>query len=133
MIAEDHAESKEASKKIYECIRDKLLSSAGDYKLPIMYVVDSILKNAKGLYVTLFEEDAPKWMPSVYRALPDEARRAKLRKVWDTWKDFSLFRDDKWMEMGECFDSEGNDASISPIPSSPLCASLVAGIPRSVR
>ena len=134
MIAEDHAESKEAAKKIYDCIRNKLLSSSGDHKLPIMYVIDSILKNAKGCYITLFEEDAPTWMQSVYLALPDETRRFKLKKVWNTWKDFGLFREDIWKAMGECFDVDSNAGSMSPSrPSSPLSSSLAAGIPRSVR
>ncbi|CAB9499366.1 PCF11, cleavage and polyadenylation factor subunit, homolog (Saccharomyces cerevisiae) [Seminavis robusta] len=132
MIAEDHSESKEAARRVYDCIREKLLSSSGDHKLPIMYVIDSILKNARGAYIGFFEQDAPKWMPSVYRALPDETRRNKLKKVWNTWKDFSLFAPDKWKAMGECFESDNTDGSTSPRSSSPLGGSnLVAGIPRS--
>ena len=133
MIAEDHANSKEASKKIYECIRTKLLFANGDHKLPIIYVIDSILKNARGCYIGLFEDDAKSWMKSVYRALPDETRRTKLKKVWNTWKDFSLFSIEKWRAMGECFDGSASSGEKSPRSSSPLGGTLAAGIPRSVR
>lgn len=133
MIAEDHADSKEASRKIYECIRTKLLFANGDHKLPIIYVIDSILKNARGCYIGLFEDDAKTWMKAVYRALPDEPRRAKLKKVWNTWKDFSLFSTEKWKAIGECFEGSGSSGDKSPRSSSPLGATLAAGIPRSVR
>ena len=133
MIAEDHADSKEDAKKLYDCIREKLLSSSGDHKLPIMYVIDSILKNARGCYIGFFEDEAPTWMPEVYKALPDEARRTKLKRVWNTWKDFTLFSNDKWKAMGECFDSDAAGDGEETRSSSPLGGNLVAGIPRSVR
>ena len=133
MIAEHHADSKDASKKIYECIRTKLLFANGDHKLPIFYVIDSILKNARGCYIGLVEEDAASWMKSVYRALPDETRRSKLKKVWNTWKDFSLFSTEKWRAMGECFEGSGGGGEKSPRSSSPMGGgNLAAGIPRSV-
>ena len=144
MVAEDHANSKESAQKVYDCIRGKLLSSAGDHKLPIMYVIDSILKNARGAYIGLFEDDAKTWMSSVYRSLPDETTRSKLKRVWKTWNDFSLFPQEKWMAIGECFEGDdGNNnnlknnnsqsGSSSPRSSSPLGSSTtVAGIPRSV-
>lgn len=133
MIAEDHADSKEASKKLYECIRTKLLFASGDHKLPIIYVIDSILKNARGCYIGLFEDDAQTWMNSVYRALPDEDTRSKLKRVWNTWKDFSLFSTEKWKAIGACFEGSGNSGERSPRSSSPSGATLAAGIPRSVR
>ena len=133
MVAEDHAESMDSAKKIYDCIRGQLLAANGDYKLPIMYVIDSILKNAKGCYIGFFEDDASSWMGSVYRSLPNETTRSKLKKVYKTWNDFSLFPLDKWKAMGECFNDDNDDTgSRSPRSSDPSGAGTVAGIPRSV-
>lgn len=136
MVAEDHADAKDSAQKVYDCIRGQLLAANGDHKLPIMYVIDSILKNAKGCYIQFFEDDASSWMASVYKSLPDDATRAKLKKVYKTWNDFSLFPLDKWKAMGECFqdDANNNDAgSRSPRSSDQPGASIVAGIPRTVR
>ena len=142
MVAEDHADSQNSAQKVYDCIRGQLLSASGDHKLPLMYVIDSILKNARGCYITLFQDDAESWMASVYRSLPDDATRTKLKKVYKTWNDFSLFPLDKWKAMGECFqddginnNSGGGNANANPGSSSDhraAGASIVAGIPRTV-
>ena len=145
MVAEDHANSKGAAQKVYDCIRGKLLTANGDHKLPIMYVMDSILKNARGSYPGLLEEDAATWMTSVYRDVPNETTRGKLKRVWKTWNDFSLFSsEDKWLAMGTCFDEDLSHSSsqnatqrgaLTPGSASPISAGAgaVAGIPRTVR
>lgn len=130
MVAEDHADSQDSAQKVYDCIRGQLLSASGDHKLPLMYVIDSILKNARGCYIKMFEDDAGSWMASVYRSLPDDVTRAKLKKVYKTWSDFSLFPLDKWKAMGECFQDDDNTAKSRS--SDKGGGSIVAGIPRTV-
>jgi pre-mRNA cleavage complex 2 protein Pcf11 len=104
MIAEDYADSEKSAAAIYNCIREPLLSSSvsSDRKLPLVYVVDSILKNVRGSFIPVIEKDAKTWMPIVYGVLNEE-NRARLKKVWNTWKEFKLFQDESWKEMGKCF------------------------------
>ncbi len=115
MVAEDHAESFRNAELIYNIIRASLISMAVhcDRKLPLVYLVDSILKNVKGEFIPIVEKDAANWIPVVYRALPEE-KRAKLEKVWNLWNKAgtSVFAKDKWEEMGRCF-SEKSSASSS--------------------
>lgn len=133
MIAEDHGESKISSKKVYDCIREKLLSASGDHILPIIYVIDSILKNVKGSYINLMEEDGKQWIPIVYKQLSDETRKGKLKRVWNTWKDFNIFDIEKWNEMGECFNNNNNENNGSNnSPKSSTTSNSVMGIPRAV-
>jgi pre-mRNA cleavage complex 2 protein Pcf11 len=107
MIAEDYSISfPHSCTKIYHAIRDLLLSREvkPDCKLPLVYVIDSILKNVKGLYVDIMKKDIQTWMQYVYDILyGDEASRTRLRKVWDTWNRFQIFNEDEWKEMGQCF------------------------------
>lgn len=136
MVAEDHADSKESARKVYECIRNQLLAARGDHILPVMYVLDSILKNARGYYIQLFTNDATEWMRSVYLSLPNEATRAKLKKVYKTWSDFNLFPLDVWNAVGECLNDDNiNDTRINVVASSSgtVGGTIVAGIPRAVR
>ena len=110
MIAEDYADSPKDASKICQLIRSRLMSTnvRDDHKLPLVYVVDSILKNVRGTYVTLMEEDILAWMPIVASALPehDERRgRPKLKKVWMLWKDSGIFPLDVWQKLGQYFTS----------------------------
>jgi hypothetical protein len=109
MVAEDHANSKPNARAIYECITQPLISKKvpSDRKLPLVYVIDSILKNVKGEFVSIIEQDAKKWMPVVYNAI-SETGRTKLKKVWILWKDSGFFQESSWKEMGTCFDSDGS-------------------------
>eukprot|EP00978_Attheya_sp_CCMP212_P028212 scaffold96856_cov54-Attheya_sp.AAC.2 len=111
MVAEDHADSPSSAAAIYGCIRDPLLSPtvAAGCKLPLVYVMDSILKNVKGEYIKLIEEDAHEWMPVVHKALGEE-QRAKLKRVWNTWREFRIFPEDKLKRMGQCFVDAEQDA-----------------------
>ena len=68
MIAEDYSISFPiSSNKIYNAIKEFLLSNSImlECKLPLVYVMDSILKNAKGLYVEIMRKDH-QWMKEVY-------------------------------------------------------------------
>lgn len=104
MVAEDHADSEMNAAAIYDVIRNPLVSStiSSDYKLPLVYVIDSILKNVKGKFIPVIEKDAKSWMPVVHQALPED-KRAKLKKVWNLWREAGVFEEAKWREMGQCF------------------------------
>ena len=104
MVAEDHAESKTNAGAIYKLIREPLISKAvpAARKLPLVYVVDSILKNVKGKYIPVIEQDANTWLPIVFQELPDD-QRVKLKKVYDLWKDVGIFSEVSWRQMGASF------------------------------
>ncbi|KAG7359602.1 RNA polymerase II-binding domain containing protein [Nitzschia inconspicua] len=115
MVAEDHADSSRSAAAIYNVIRQPLVAPNvhSDRKLPLVYVIDSILKNVKGEFIPIIENDAKNWMPLVYKALPDD-KRVKLKKVWNLWKEAGVFSStERWEEMGLCFsgvDANGGDA-----------------------
>ncbi len=122
MIAEDYSKSYHKScLEIYNVIKELLLSHEmkPGCKLPLVYVIDSILKNAKGLYVDIMKDDfnnisssgrgveIQNWMDDVYNFLQnDEMSRQKLRKVWNTWEHFNIFPHETWTKIGECFIEE---------------------------
>jgi pre-mRNA cleavage complex 2 protein Pcf11 len=105
MVAEDFAASARMAAALYGTIRTPLLSASvpRENKLPLVYVVDSLLKNVKGNFTGLIESDAKNWMPVVYEQMPSDEHRAKLRRVWESWKTFQLFSDQSWEDMGVCF------------------------------
>jgi hypothetical protein len=105
MVAEDHSDSAKNAALIYGVIRKPLVSTNvhSDRKLPLVYVIDSILKNVKGRYIPIIEKDVKEWMPVVYNAISDD-KRVKLKKVWNLWRDAGIFSSkESWEEMGECF------------------------------
>jgi pre-mRNA cleavage complex 2 protein Pcf11 len=102
MVAEDHADSRHNAAAIYNVIRKRLIEANVDYKLPLVYVIDSILKNVKGNYIKVIEQDVKTWMPIVHQALSED-NGVKLKKVWNLWKDGCIFEESKWREMGSCF------------------------------
>jgi len=107
MIAEDHATSKSSAKALYQiikgCLCDPKLSR--ENVLPIVYVVDSILKNARGQYITLIEDDASDWLAAVYPKL-QQTQKLKLKKVWKTWNDYKIFAPESLKVMNQCFASD---------------------------
>lgn len=112
MVAEDHADSKQSAAALYDCIRKPLISAdvSRDRKLPLVYVLDSILKNVKGEFIPLVEKDAKTWMPVVYQVLPEDQQQ-KLKRVWNMWRDVNLFSETNWKEMGACFSAEATTTS----------------------
>jgi len=108
MIAEDYsaAHLQKSSFSLYQCIRSLLVSKnvSPDRKLPLVYVVDSILKNVRSTsyYIDIMRMDIPEWMSIVHSVL-NEVSRMKLRRVWITWKEFQLFPENDWKKMGKCF------------------------------
>jgi hypothetical protein len=121
MVAEDHAETKASAKAIYDIIRKRIMSTSRDNLLPLVYVLDSILKNVKGKFIEVVELDVANWMPVVYRQL-QKPQQAKLKKMWKGWNDFKIFSSDSWKTMGECFNDEGASTK----------STNVAGITRTV-
>lgn len=110
MIAEDYVDSIISAEKIYHIIHHRLISTTNrDNLLPIVYVIDSILKNVKGCYIRILEKDAIHWIPIIYSKLHYETQRMKLEKVWKTWNEFKLFSVDSWKIMGQCFSNSGED------------------------
>lgn len=155
MIADDYKDSLASATKLYEILRHRLLGCKVAEKLPVIYVLDSILKNCKGCYVTIVERDAssssscgvgggggdtkttattpvaPFWMATVHHQLASQPpQQAKLQKVWRTWNEFRLFSDVAvWKAMGRCFTEAPNSAVALQTPQFPA----VAGISRTVR
>ena len=114
MAAEDFANSPTSAHIIYNCIRSRLIDrttpgiSSPDRKLPLVYVLDSLLKNVRGVYINIIQDDAASWMSTVYdifdKANNKENEKARLKKVWNTWKEFGVIKDEeKWRAIGECF------------------------------
>ncbi|KAL7548196.1 hypothetical protein ACHAWF_011488 [Thalassiosira exigua] len=113
MAAEDFASSTASASTIYNCIRSRLVDrtspgiSSPDRKLPLVYVLDSLLKNVKGVYIGIIEDDAASWMGEVYDIFDNankEEEKTRLKKVWNTWREFGVIKDEeKWKVIGQCF------------------------------
>lgn len=104
MVAEDFKDSKKAAASLYGCIRDLLMSRsiAADRKLPLVYLIDSILKNVKGQYIPLVDSDAKEWLAVAHDVVSDEQKK-KIRRVWNSWREFRLFGEESLKAMGRCF------------------------------
>ncbi len=145
---------------IYDSIKDLLLSSdiSAECKLPLVYVMDSILKNVRGYFLQLMQEDFfPKnegeaipidvdkknWMTAVYDALsqhddqhdhPHTVARSRLRRVWNTWNQppsFQLFPVSQWKAIGQCFVEEDERIQQSKLKADAM--TRAAGIERNER
>lgn len=126
MVAEDHAQNTKAANAIYRCIQQPLLQGPKEIKLPLVYVIDSILKNVKGCFTIIIQNDAKHWMPLVYTQINQE-QKEKLKKTWTSWKEFQIFNDSTWREMGACFLTNDGVAQLAATSSS----SSNGGIARS--
>jgi len=104
-IAEDYSASFQGAAAVYECFKRPLVdaSVSSDRKIPIIMAIDSILKNAKGQYIPIIEEDAKKWMPPLYDKLAPGKPRETLERVWKIWREVGIFSESSWKEMGSCF------------------------------
>ena len=113
MAAEDFASSRSSALTIYGCVLSRLVDrtspgiSSPDRKLPLVYVLDSLLKNVKGVFIDIIQDDAAHWMSTVYDIFDKakkEDEKARLKKVWNTWREFGVIKDaEKWREIGQCF------------------------------
>jgi pre-mRNA cleavage complex 2 protein Pcf11 len=82
--------------------------------------IDSILKNCKGHYTAMIEEDAKQWMPLLYGSLPSGKPRDTLERVWNIWKDVGIFSESSWKEMGSCFLTNSGLAKFQADPAKAL-------------
>ena len=112
MAAEDFASSPNSASTIHDCICSRLIDrtspgiSSPNRKIPLVYVLDSLLKNVKGVYINIIQDNAATWMSTVYNMFDEanmECEKASLRKVWNTWKEFGVIDDNKWRQIGQCF------------------------------
>lgn len=90
MLAE---ENKEHAFHIAACIENQLRSVPGSRKLPILYLIDSIVKNyPKSNYVRLFTQNIVSNFCNVFEASDERTRRSlhKLRMTWDTTHTFPI-------------------------------------------
>ena len=115
---------------IYHCIRGRIVdtSISPDNKLPLVYVLDSLLKNVKGVYVDIILDDASNWMSAVYNIFDEasnkENEKARLKRVWDSWRQQGVVKDDsRWKKIGECFSAP---VVKQTVPASPVI-DLVSG------
>ena len=106
--ADDFSELPTSASKIYNCIKTRLLVKSSPGRLiPLVYVVDSLLKNVGGSYIDIILNDASEWMGSVHDTLQksgDTSGVGGLKKVWNTWKDQGVVKNEEtWRKIGECF------------------------------
>ena len=125
MVSEDYSESLSASKTLYNIIRDRILQTKRERLLPLVYLIDSILKNAKGHFIKIVEDDAENWLALVFQKLPED-QKLNLKRVWKTWGDLNLFDSEKLKSMSRCFDRSSNSSVTQTI------STEVAGITRTV-
>jgi CID domain len=105
MIAADYRDSKISAAKLFSVWKHRLLTCNNvQEKMPIIYVLDSILKNVQGAFIQIVEEDVPyQWLSATYHILPT-VQQQKLYKVYMTWKEYNIFSSiEKWNRMGQCF------------------------------
>lgn len=106
--ADDFSEVPSSASKIYHCIRTRLLNTSSPGRLiPLVYVIDSLLKNVGGAYIDVILNNANEWMGSVYSTLQksgDTSGVGRLKKVWNTWRDQGVVKDEeRWRKIGACF------------------------------
>lgn len=123
MVAEDNASDLRSASSLYNCIRELLISPTihPERKLPLVYVIDSILKNVKQHFISLIEIDALTWIPVVYTTLDKhpntKAQKVKLRKVIQTWKDFQVFQLESVQKMITCYEDVEANSTVNKIDS----------------
>ncbi|KAJ8919283.1 hypothetical protein NQ315_003867 [Exocentrus adspersus] len=83
MLAEENSQN---AKVIVEAIETHLSKVSMDVKLPILYLIDCILKNVGGPYTTLFSQNIVSTFCGVFKAV-DEKTRGEMFKLRQTWND----------------------------------------------
>ncbi|XP_025986831.1 uncharacterized protein LOC105195218 isoform X2 [Solenopsis invicta] len=83
MLAEDNIEHASA---IVQAVESHLLKVRSDIKLPVLYLIDSIVKNVNGDYLNLFTQNIVNTFCGVFEKV-DENTRASMWKLRQTWND----------------------------------------------
>ncbi|XP_011684445.1 PREDICTED: uncharacterized protein LOC105447883 isoform X2 [Wasmannia auropunctata] len=83
MLAEDNIEHASA---IVQAVETHLQKVRSDIKLPVLYLIDSIVKNVNGDYLNLFTQNIVNTFCGVFEKV-DENTRASMWKLRQTWND----------------------------------------------
>ncbi|XP_047352069.1 pre-mRNA cleavage complex 2 protein Pcf11 isoform X1 [Vespa velutina] len=83
MLAEDNVEHAPA---IVQAVENHLQKVRSDIKLPVLYLIDSIVKNVNGTYLNLFTQNIVNTFCGVFEKV-DENTRASMWKLRQTWND----------------------------------------------
>ncbi|KAL6259064.1 hypothetical protein P5V15_008985 [Pogonomyrmex californicus] len=83
MLAEDNIEHAPA---IVQAVETHLQKVRSDIKLPVLYLIDSIVKNVNGNYLNLFTQNIVNTFCDVFEKV-DENTRASMWKLRQTWND----------------------------------------------
>ncbi|XP_066589743.1 pre-mRNA cleavage complex 2 protein Pcf11-like isoform X2 [Prorops nasuta] len=83
MLAEDNMEHAPA---IVEAVENHLQKVRSDIKLPVLYLIDSIVKNVNGAYLSLFTHNIVNTFCGVFEKV-DENTRASMWRLRQTWND----------------------------------------------
>ncbi|XP_032680257.1 uncharacterized protein LOC116848371 isoform X2 [Odontomachus brunneus] len=83
MLAEDNIDHAPA---IVQAVETHLQKVRSDIKLPVLYLIDSIVKNVNGDYLNLFTQNIVNTFCGVFEKV-DENTRASMWKLRQTWND----------------------------------------------
>ncbi|XP_049825333.1 uncharacterized protein LOC109601802 isoform X2 [Aethina tumida] len=83
MLAEENIQN---APDIVEAIETHLTKVHTDVKLPILYLIDCIVKNVRGTYTELFSQNIVSTFCSVFKVV-DEKTRAEMFKLRQTWNE----------------------------------------------
>lgn len=128
MLAEDYADDREGAEEFYKIVRSRILSAdtANACKLPLVYLVDSILNNAKGEFMAVVEDTISRVFLSVYIKIA-EAHKKKLKRLLGIWKDNERFSGETIATMeGFCSSSSLSLSSIPAVDVDDLRAMLTS-------
>jgi CID domain len=63
------------------------------FKLPLIFIIDSILQNTRGQYIPLIEIIAPEWIYVTFNMMEDKkVKIGELQRVVFSWRDFNIFQ-----------------------------------------
>ncbi|XP_066254099.1 polyadenylation and cleavage factor homolog 11-like isoform X1 [Euwallacea similis] len=83
MLAEENLPN---AKIIVQAIEEHLAKVAVDVKLPILYLVDCIVKNVGQMYTSIFSQNIASTFCTVFKVV-DEKTRLEMFKLRQTWND----------------------------------------------
>uniref|UniRef100_A0A0A9XGI4 Pre-mRNA cleavage complex 2 protein Pcf11 n=2 Tax=Lygus hesperus TaxID=30085 RepID=A0A0A9XGI4_LYGHE len=81
MLAEDYIEHAPA---LVQAVEDQLKHVSGEVKLPVLYLIDSIVKNVGQSYTTLFSKNIANTFTHAFEKV-DEKARSQMYKLRQTW------------------------------------------------
>ncbi|KNC81923.1 hypothetical protein SARC_05774 [Sphaeroforma arctica JP610] len=79
-------DNRQYAQALVEAIKDAIFKASPKFKLPLMYLIDSILKNVQGPYIHLFSRDIVYIFTDSYFQLEEREQR-NFERVRATWGD----------------------------------------------